>query len=61
MLICLVHQNMLNYNYLRNNERIFLATTSVTVFEFQILLIAFAEAFAKTAWRTTRETAEFQG
>lgn len=49
---------MLNYNSLRNNERVFLATTSVTVLEFQILLIAFAEAFAETAHRTV--TGEFR-
>lgn len=51
---------MLNYNFLRNNERVFLATTSVTVFEFQILLIAFAEAFAETAQRTVTGEARFR-
>ena len=51
---------MLNYNFLRNNERVFLATTSVTVFEFQILLIAFAEAFAETAQRTVTNEVRFR-
>jgi hypothetical protein len=51
---------MLNYNGLRNNERVFLATTSVTVFEFEILLIAFAEAFAETAHRTVTNEARFR-
>jgi hypothetical protein len=51
---------MLNYNFLRNNERVFLATTSVTVFEFQILLIAFAEAFEETAQRTVTNEVRFR-
>ncbi len=51
---------MLDYNCLRNNERVFLATTSVTVFEFQILLMAFAEAFAETAHRTVTDEARFR-
>ena len=51
---------MLNYNSLRNNERVFLATTSVTVFEFGILLMAFAEAFAETAQRTVTGEARFR-
>ncbi len=51
---------MLDYNYLRNNERVFLATTSVTVFEFEILLMAFAEAFAETAQRTVRGEFRFR-
>ncbi len=51
---------MLNYNCLRNNERVFLATTSVTVFEFQILLMAFAEAFAETAQRTVEGEVRFR-
>ncbi len=51
---------MLDYNFLRNNERVFLATTSVTVFEFQILLIAFAEAFAETAHRTVTNEFRFR-
>lgn len=51
---------MLNYNFLRNNERAFLATTSLTVFEFEILLIAFAEAFAETAHRTVTNEVRFR-
>jgi len=51
---------MLNYNYLRNNERVFLATTSITVFEFQILLMAFAEAFAEMAHRTVEGEVRFR-
>ena len=43
---------MLNYNSLQNNETVFLSVTSVTVFEFQVLLMAFAQAFAETAQRT---------
>lgn len=55
-----VYQNMLDYNCLRNNERVFLATTSVTVFEFEILLMAFAEAFAETAQRTVTGECRFR-
>ena len=51
---------MLDYNCLRNNERVFLATTSVTVFEFEILLMAFAEAFAEVAQRTVRGEFRFR-
>jgi hypothetical protein len=51
---------MLNYNSLRNNERVFLATTSITVFEFQILLMAFEEAFAESAHRTVTNEARFR-
>ncbi len=51
---------MLNYNSLQNNERVFLSTTTVTVLEFQILLIAFAEAFAETAHRTVTNEARFR-
>lgn len=51
---------MLDYNYLRNNERVFLATTSVTVFEFEIRLIAFAEAFAETVDRTVTNEVRFR-
>ena len=39
---------------------VFLATTSVTVFEFEILLMAFAEAFAETAHRTVTDEARFR-
>lgn len=51
---------MLDYNCLRNNERVFLATTSVTVFEFELLLMAFAEAFAETSQRTVRGEFRFR-
>ncbi len=51
---------MLNYNSLKNNERVFLSTTSVTVVEFQVLLIAFAQAFAETAQRTVTNEARFR-
>ena len=40
---------MLHYEKLKNNETVFLSVTSVTVFEFQVLLVAFAEAFAEVA------------
>ena len=43
---------MLNYDSLQNNETVFLSITSVTIFEFRILLLAFDEAFAETAHRT---------
>lgn len=51
---------MLNYNSLQNNETVFLSTTSVTVFEFQVLLMAFAEAFAETAHRTVTNEVRFR-
>lgn len=44
---------MLNYDILQKNETTFLAVTSVTVFEFQVLLSAFAEAFAETSHLTS--------
>ncbi len=40
---------MLHYDTLQNNQTTFLAVTSLTVFEFQILLLAFARAFDETA------------
>ena len=51
---------MLNYQSLQNNETVFLSVTSVTVFEFQVLLMAFAEAFAETAHRTVTNEARFR-
>lgn len=51
---------MLNYNSLQNNETVFLSVTSVTVFEFQLLLIAFAQAFAETAERTVTNEVRFR-
>ena len=51
---------MLNYQSLRNNERVFLSLTSVTVFEFEVLLAAFAEAFAETAQRTVTNEVRFR-
>ena len=38
---------MLNYDNLRKNPRVFLSVTSITVVEFQVLLVAFAQAFAE--------------
>lgn len=40
---------MLNYDTLQNNQTTFLSVTSITVFEFQVLLLAFAQTFAETA------------
>lgn len=51
---------MVNYKSLRNNETVFLSVTSVTVFEFEVLLMAFAEAFAETAHRTVTNEARFR-
>ena len=51
---------MLNYNSLQNNETVFLSVTSVTVFEFQVLLIAFAQAFAETTQRTVTNETRFR-
>jgi Helix-turn-helix of DDE superfamily endonuclease len=51
---------MLNYKSLQNNERVFLAVTSVTVFEFEVLLMAFGEAFAETADRTVTGAGRFR-
>ena len=51
---------MLNYKSLRNNETVFLSVTSVTVFEFEVLLVAFAEAFEETAHRTVTNEARFR-
>ena len=51
---------MLNYKSLQNNETVFLSVTSVTVFEFQVLFIAFVEAFAETAQRTVTGEARFR-
>ena len=42
---------MLNYKSLQNNKTVFLAVTSVTVFEFQVLLLAFAQAFSAVRFR----------
>ena len=57
MVIC---QSMLNYNSLQNNKTVFLSVTSVTVFEFQVLLMAFAQAIAETAHRTVTNEARFR-
>ena len=51
---------MLNYQSLRNNETVFLSVTSVTVFEFEVLLMAFAEALAETAHRTVTDEGRFR-
>lgn len=51
---------MLNYQSLQNNETVFLSVTSVTMFEFQVLLMAFAQAFAETAHRTVTNEGRFR-
>lgn len=51
---------MLNYDTLQNNEKVFLSVTSVTVFEFQILLIAFEQAFVEVGYLTAEGTARFR-
>ncbi len=51
---------MLNYHSLQNNETVFLSVTSVTVFEFQVLLMAFAQAFTETAHRTVTDEVRFR-
>ncbi len=51
---------MLNYHSLQNNETVFLSVTSVTVFEFQVMLMAFAEAFAETTHRTVTNEVRFR-
>jgi len=43
---------MLNYDTLQKNETTFLSVTSLTVFEFQVLLIAFGQAFEETSHLT---------
>lgn len=50
----------MNYKSLQNNETVFLSLTSVTVFEFEILLIAFAQAFSETTNRTVTNEARFR-
>jgi hypothetical protein len=51
---------MLNYHSLHTNKPVFLSVTSVTIFEFQVLLMAFAQAFAETANRTVTNEARFR-
>ena len=51
---------MLNYQSLRNNESVFLSVTSVSVFEFEVLLMVFAEALAETAHRTVTNEGRFR-
>lgn len=51
---------MLNYATLQNNETTFLSVTSLTVFELQVLLIAFAEAFAEVAHLTAEGEPRFR-
>ena len=45
---------------LKNNERVFLSVTSVTVFEFQALLLAFAEAFEESSHLTVQGEPRFR-
>jgi hypothetical protein len=51
---------MLSYDELKNNEREFLSITSVTVFEFQLLLVAFAQAFAESEHLTVKSEPRFR-
>lgn len=51
---------MLHYDHLKNNERDFLSITSVTVFEFQVLLLAFTEACLETAHLTVKGEPRFR-
>lgn len=55
-----IYHNMLNYDSLQNNETVFLSVTSVTIFEFQVLLMAFAQAFEETAHRTVTNEARLR-
>jgi hypothetical protein len=43
---------MLNYDDLQKKPRVFLSVTSVTVVEFQVLLVAFAQAFEEVSHLT---------
>lgn len=43
---------MLNYDELRKSPKVFLSVTSVTVVEFQVLLLAFAQAFEEVSHLT---------
>ena len=51
---------MLHYDILKNNQRVFLSVTSVTVFEFQALLLAFAAAFEESAHLTVNGEPRFR-
>lgn len=51
---------MLNYDTLKHTETTFLSVTSITVFEFQILLIAFAQAFEETSHLTAEGEPRFR-
>ena len=51
---------MLHYDILKNNQRVFLSVTSVTVFEFQALLFAFAAAFEESAHLTVNGEPRFR-
>jgi len=51
---------MLNYDTLKNNQTTFLAVTSITVFEFQVLLLAFAQAFEETSHLTATGEPRFR-
>lgn len=43
---------MLNYDDLQKKPRVFLSVTSVTIVEFQVLLMAFAQAFEEVSHLT---------
>jgi len=51
---------MLNYDALQNNETTFLSVTSLTIFEFQVLLIAFGQAFGEVAHLTVEGEPRFR-
>lgn len=51
---------MLHYDDLKNNERDFLSITSITVFEFQALLMAFTQAFEETSHLTVTGEPRFR-
>ena len=51
---------MLNYDTLQNNKTTFLSVTSVTVFEFQVLLIAFSQVFDETSHLTVEGESRFR-
>ncbi len=51
---------MLNYDTLKDNKTAFLSVTSITVFEFQVLLMAFQEAFEETSHLTATGETRFR-
>lgn len=51
---------MLIYDKLKKNEREFLSITSVSVFEFEVLLLAFTEAYGETSHLTVKGEPRFR-